>query len=112
MRKHRAPTFGSTRLLPKSAISAVTTNATTTSTDTVDACAVFESGCTDAQTAPGKNDVIASWVGYGVGAAAIGGAILWTVLANSGGGGSASARPIFDVRPVAGGAVAGFTASY
>jgi hypothetical protein len=31
-------------------VSNVPTNATTTSTDTVDACAVFESGCTDAQT--------------------------------------------------------------
>jgi hypothetical protein len=68
--------------------------------------------CTDEQIAPGRNDAIVSYVGYGVGAAAIGGAILWAVLANSGGGSSASARLIFDVRPAAGGAIAGFTGSY
>jgi hypothetical protein len=71
-------------------------------------CAPF---CTASQTAPGRTDALLMYVSLGIGGAALGGSVLWALLANSGpaatrGGVSVGAQPI------AGGGLATLAGSY
>jgi hypothetical protein len=59
--------------------------------------------CSDAQMQTGKTHALVTDVALGVGVVALAGAVIWGVVARSGGGGEAGGG--VDVRPVAGGAV-------
>jgi hypothetical protein len=70
--------------------------------------------CTNAATQTGRTDALAFDVSLGVGIAAVAGAVLWAVAFPSRETVPATARATarFDVKPVAGGAVAGVTFAY
>jgi hypothetical protein len=67
--------------------------------------------CTAAQTGPGRTDAAWMYASIGVGGAALGGSVLWALLANAG---PATRRASFALRasPIAGGALATLATSY
>jgi hypothetical protein len=68
--------------------------------------------CTSSQTSPGRTKALVADISLGAGVLAIGGAVIWAILANSGKSEAAASAPMIDVQPMVGGAYGSVTARY
>ena len=68
--------------------------------------------CTSSETSSGRTKALVADISLGAGVLAIGGAVIWAILANSGKSEAAASAPRIDVQPTVGGAYGSVTARY